>query len=82
MSKENEVLQHYLHDTIEFLLDYALEAKSERERNRGTEKQAFWDGYLLAFHRVISLFQQQANAFGIPLEDIGLSKVDPDHDLV
>jgi hypothetical protein len=34
----------------------------------------------MAYHDVLS--QQQATAFSLPLDDIGLDGFDPDHDLL
>jgi len=42
----------------------------------------FSTGYMAGFHRVVSLMQQQAEAFDIPLEEIGLQEIDADEDLV
>jgi hypothetical protein len=39
-------------------------------------------GYLMAYHEVISLLQQQAVAFGISLESLGLHDIDPENDLL
>ena len=36
----------------------------------------------MALYEVISLFQQQAEAFQIPLEEINLSDIDADEDLL
>jgi hypothetical protein len=35
----------------------------------------------MGFHRVVSLAQQQAAAFGLELEELGLAGVDPNRDL-
>ena len=36
----------------------------------------------MAFHEVISLMQQQVQAFGIPLEDLGLDDIQPEKELL
>jgi len=36
----------------------------------------------MAMHEVISLMQQQANAFGLDVKDIGLDGISPERDLV
>jgi hypothetical protein len=36
----------------------------------------------MAYHEIVSLIQQQAEAFGIPIEDIGLSDISPEKDLL
>jgi hypothetical protein len=44
--------------------------------------QEFYDGYVLGFHRIVSLMQQHALAFSIELKDIQLEGIEPDRDLV
>jgi len=36
----------------------------------------------MGYHRVLSLMQQQAESFQIPLEELGLDNFDPDIDLI
>jgi hypothetical protein len=62
--------------------EYALAAVAEREKQRDRAAQEFYDGYVQGFHRVISLMQQQSQAFGIDLKDLPLAGVEPDLDLV
>ena len=71
------VYQNYLKDTGGLIKELALDAK-KRATTKDTD---FSDGYLSGFHRVVSLMQQQAEAFGITLEDIGLEGIDADVDL-
>lgn len=68
----------YLRDLSIEIIEMALEAK----KNAISEKSDFRLGYLAGFHRVVSLMQQQAVAFGIQLEDIGLEGIDSDTDLI
>ena len=68
----------YLRDLGQILRDYALEAKKAQE----SEPSPFADGYLSGFNRVVSLMKQQADAFGLPQDVIGLANIDPDADLV
>jgi hypothetical protein len=72
----------YLGDLGFLLKEYALEAKVERDQHRGSEDESYYTGVLMAFHRIISLMQQQAIAFDIPLEDLRLDDIDPDQTLV
>jgi hypothetical protein len=46
------------------------------------QKSSFESGYLMAFSYIIGLMQQQAEAFGIPLEELRLEDIDPDKDLL
>ncbi len=36
----------------------------------------------MAYYEVVSLMQNQAISFGLPLEDVGLHGIDPDKDLI
>ena len=71
----------YLRDLGVLLKEIALRAKKEAltvsESDRG-----FALGRLMAMHEVISLMQQQANAFGLDVKDIGLDGISPERDLV
>jgi len=78
---EAETLRHYLLATHELLIEFAREAKREADKTSGTDAGAFNAGYLMGFHRVISLMQQQAPAFGIEVSELGLSGIDADRDL-
>jgi hypothetical protein len=80
MSAE-ETFRHYLVATNELLLEFAQEAKRQADATRGTEAGAFDAGYLMGFHRVISLMQQQALAFGLEVNEVGLEGIDPNRDL-
>lgn len=70
--------QLYLRDLGYLIRELAVESKQA-----ATEKQSdFSIGYMAGFHRVVSLMQQQANAFEIPLADLALDGFDPDNELV
>ncbi len=76
---EDAVVYKYYAKDLGFLVkELALEAK----RNASKEKTDFSVGYMAGFHRVVSLMQQQAEAFGIAYADIGLDGIDADEDLV
>ena len=70
--------EDYLRDLGVLIKELALDAKRQA-RDTGTD---FATGYMAGFHRVVSLMQQQADAFGISAESIGLHGIDPDEDLV
>ena len=72
------VYQDYLLDLGILVKEIALEAK--KEATKSSTDFAF--GYMAGFHRVVSLMQQQAEAFGIPLKEIGLDEIDPNDELV
>ena len=72
------VYKDYLQDLGILIKEMAFEAKSDANDD-GTD---FSIGYMAGFHRIVSLMQQQAEAFGIPLDNIGLNGIDADADLV
>ena len=80
VAKDDEftVYENYLRDLGLLIREMALESKQAMDE----KKTDFSTGYMAGFHRVVSLMQQQADGFGIPLEKIGLDGIDPDEDLV
>jgi len=78
MTYDEQVYSDYLRDLGLLVREYALEAK----RHQAEAATPFMDGYLSGFHRIVSLMQQQAEAFGLPPEAIGLDGIDPEVDLV
>ncbi len=79
---DHERLKNYLLDLGQLVKECALEAMAEREKHRGQPAQEFYDGYVLGFHRIVSLMQQEALAFGIELKALRLDGIEPDRDLV
>jgi hypothetical protein len=71
----------YVRDLCTLLKEKAMEAKAE-SRAAPADQREFALGRLMAFHEVISLMQQQAQAFGIELDALGLDEIDPERDLV
>jgi hypothetical protein len=67
--------KYYLHDLGLLLKIRALEAKRAKRSD-------FQDGRLFAFNEVISIMQQQAEGFQIPLKEIQLDDIEPDKDLI
>jgi hypothetical protein len=49
-----------------------LEAIKKKEKSLGTEDEDFNTGYLCAFHRILTLMQQQAEIFELPFEELGI----------
>jgi hypothetical protein len=80
--KGDDTIKNYLFDLGGLIKEYALAAVVEREKQSDRSAQEFYDGYVQGFHRVVSLMQQQAQAFGIDLKDLQLAGVEPDRDLV
>jgi hypothetical protein len=78
ISTRENAYQLYLRDLGYLIRELAIESKQT-----ATEKQSdFSIGYMAGFHRVLSLMQQQAEAFEIPLVDLALDGFDPDIELV
>jgi hypothetical protein len=59
----------------EALRELAEEAKAKKIAALGTDDENFQTGYLSAFHRVITLIQQQADIYDVPLEKLSLDKI-------
>lgn len=77
----DEKIKGYLIDLISLLKEQAMEAKADADR----PKEGYADynnGYLMAFHTVISLMKHQAFAFNIEEKELGLANIDPDADLL
>jgi hypothetical protein len=79
--KDNKKFEHYLYDLGRLVKEYALAAVEERQKQEAPASQEFYEGYILGFHRIVSLMQQQALAFGIELKDLQLEGIEPDRDL-
>lgn len=73
--------QYYVIDLARLLKEQALEAKHDSESSADSDK-SFAAGRLMAYHEVISLMQQQAEAFGVSLSAIGLHDINPERDLL
>jgi hypothetical protein len=79
--KHDEKFKHYLFDLGRLVREYALAAVEERQKQEDAASLEFYEGYILGFHRIVSLMQQQALAFGIELQDLQLEGIEPDRDL-
>jgi hypothetical protein len=72
----------YLLDLGDLVKEQALRAKQRRDISpRGADRDLH-TGAVLAYNSVISLMQQQALGFDIPLEELRLDDIDPDRDLI
>jgi hypothetical protein len=79
MTESTESL--YLRDLAGLLSTMARRAKEEVSVATETERDLAL-GRLMAMHDVISLMQQQAIAFGLAPEEIGLGDIVPERDLL
>lgn len=82
-TNNDQTYRNYLFDLGLLIKERALAAISERYKERkGSDGYMYESGRIMAFNEVISIMQQQAEAFGIPLRDLRLEDIDPDKDLV
>jgi hypothetical protein len=77
----DEKFRHYLLDTGRILKGRALSAREERDRSSKPGRHDFRAGRLLAYYEVVGVLLSQAEAFGIPAEDLRLDEIDCDRDL-
>jgi hypothetical protein len=79
---QDERYRWYLYDLGFLVKEYARKAKAERDQHRGGSEEGYWIGHVIAYSQVISLMQQQAEGFDIPLRDLRLEDIEPDRDLI
>ena len=70
---------YYLRDLGYLLKERALEAKRKSDES---PDEPFAIGISMAYYEVISLMRNQAISFEIPLEDLCLSDVVPERDIL
>ena len=76
-----EKIKGYLTDTIILLKEQAIEAKKEADNPKEGSKD-YSKGELKAYCFAFSLLKNQAEAFNIDQEDIGLADTEPERDLL
>ena len=81
MVGDTERYGNYLRDLGRLIRENALEARKKRDAATG-EDSSFALGRLTAYHEVVSLMQQQAEAFAIDFGDICLADLEPESDLI
>lgn len=72
----------YLRDLGDLVKELARAAKAESDKAPAGEDRAYAQGRLMALHEVVSLMQQQADAFGLSYRDLSLDDLDPERDLL
>ncbi len=77
----DEKFKGYLFDLVTILKIQAKEAKLDADKPKN-DSSSYNDGYLMAYHSVISLMKNQALAFNIDEKDIGLADIEPERDLI
>ncbi|MBL8631905.1 MAG: hypothetical protein JNM40_01690 [Myxococcales bacterium] len=63
------------------LKEKALTARLDAAQGRAEDRD-YKLGFLMAYHDVISLVKQQADAFGVDVRALCLDDIDPDRDLL
>ena len=71
----------FLRDLGMLLKQKARSAQQEAARSRAEDRD-YKLGFLMAYHEVVSLVKQQADAFGIDVRALCLDDIDPDRDLL
>ena len=72
----DEKYKNYLIDLGTLTKEYAREAIAENISAKGSEDEGYKAGYMMGLHRLVTLMQQQAESFDIPLNEIGLADID------
>jgi hypothetical protein len=67
--------RNYLLDLGIITKEYARDAIDEYVASRVTDSEVYKMGYMMGFHRFVTLMQQQAESFDIPLSDIALDDI-------
>jgi hypothetical protein len=77
----SEASDNYLRDLGQLVKQRALEAQREKDAAAGSGRYDYELGRLMALHEVVSLMQQQAEAFGLDLAALALDDISPERDL-
>jgi hypothetical protein len=80
--REDHVYGNYLRDLGQLISEAARSAKRERDELNDSSRRDYAIGRLMGYHEVVSLMLQQARAFGIDADDLGLVGLDPERDLI
>ena len=71
----------FLRDLGTLLKEKARSARQDAAQGRAEDRD-YKLGFLMAYHVVVSLVKQQADAFGIDVRALCLDDIDPDSDLL
>lgn len=77
-----ESLRNYIQEISCLLKDYAKQAKIDADRPKEGDSADFNDGFLMAYYQVIATMKNQAPFFGLTQEELNLSDIEPERDLV
>lgn len=67
--------KNYLHDLGVLTKECARDAIAGYASSKDESEKCFNAGYMMGFHRVVTLMQQQAESFDISLDEIGLADI-------
>lgn len=70
-----DIYEAYVRTLADPLKEYLIEARDSYLRSKGTQDEDYRTGYLMAFHRVVTLMQQQAEACNVPDDVLGLADI-------
>lgn len=77
----SDIHENYLLDLGRYVRDAAVAAKRDTEAASDEDRQ-FQHGRRMAYYEVLSLMQQQAVVFNLPLGDLSMDGFDADRDLL
>ncbi|MDX1920544.1 MAG: hypothetical protein SFU25_07430 [Candidatus Caenarcaniphilales bacterium] len=79
----DEKYKFYLYDLGYLIKERALDAKKAiNQTSDNSLEGSFARGELIALYGIVTLMQQQAEGFQIPLSELQLDDIDPDKDLI
>jgi hypothetical protein len=81
-TKDRETYAYYLRDLGYLVREAGEQTTGEVAGAKTPEDTTFEKGRQMAYVEVLSLMQQQADAFGIPVEELCLDGLDPENDLL
>ena len=73
--------KHYLRDLGLLIREQALQSRKDAD-TAAADDMPFQLGQNMAYYAVTSLMLQQAAAFDLSPDDVGLADLSPDHDLL
>lgn len=75
--------ENYLLDLITIFkheVFHGINRYYESQNQKNNDKEEYFEGYTLAYSRVISLLIQQAEVYNIPLSELGLDDIEVEKD--
>jgi len=78
---EEQKYRLYLYDLGLLIKENALKVKDQTKASEDSERK-FLRGILFGYAEVIGLMQQEAQAFGIGLDELRLDDIRPEGDLI